>query len=111
MQLLQFLPFYLFLGQFLPDLDENYIKIYLKSRTTRLFVLFYFICSVVNDIYWFLESKVLQPMCYIKPATRTRKNPYPWLRVRVSTGTGAGCPKKPQGGPRHSLKMSHFHQV
>ena len=26
-QLLRFLPFYLFLNQFLSDLDENYIKI------------------------------------------------------------------------------------
>ena len=35
-QLLRFVPCFLFLSQFLPDLDENYIKIKLNSRGTRL---------------------------------------------------------------------------
>jgi hypothetical protein len=36
MQVLRFGPFFLFLSQFLPDLDENYIKIKLNFRATRL---------------------------------------------------------------------------
>ena len=36
MQLLHFLSFYLFLSQFLPDLDEIFIKIYRKYRATYL---------------------------------------------------------------------------
>ena len=42
-------------------------------------------------------------MGFTKPTTRDRKNPHPWLRVRVLTGTGAGCPEKPQGSPLQSL--------
>ena len=34
MQLLRFVPFFLFLSQFLPDLDENYIKMKLNLRAT-----------------------------------------------------------------------------
>jgi hypothetical protein len=44
-------------------------------------------------------------MGFIKTRTRARQNPHPWLRVRVYTGTGAGCPEKPQGGPQHSLAL------
>jgi len=43
--------------------------------------------------------QVLRPMGFTKPMTRTCQNPYPWLRVRVSTGMGAGSPGKPQGCP------------
>jgi len=35
MQLFWFLPFYLFLSQFLLDLDENFIKIKLRIRATQ----------------------------------------------------------------------------
>ena len=42
-------------------------------------------------------------MGFTKPTTRDCKNPHPWLRVRVLTGTGAGCPEKPQGSPLQSL--------
>ena len=35
--------------------------------------------------------------------TRARKNPCPYVRVQVFTGTGVGCPKKPQGSLSHSL--------
>ena len=38
-----------------------------------------------------------------KPTTCTHKNPHLRSRVWVSTGTGAGCPGKPQGCPSHSL--------
>jgi len=37
------------------------------------------------------------PTGFDKPIARTRQNPYLWWRVRVSTGTGTGCPGKPQG--------------
>jgi hypothetical protein len=30
---------------------------------------------------------------------RARENACPWVRLRVFTGTGTGCPKKTQGGP------------
>ena len=42
-------------------------------------------------------------MGFTKPTTRDRKNPHPWLRVWVLTGTGAGCPEKPQGSLLQSL--------
>ena len=35
--------------------------------------------------------------------TRTRRNPYPCIRVQVFWGTGAGSPGKPQGYPCQSL--------
>jgi hypothetical protein len=47
--------------------------------------------------------RVWDPMGFVEPVTRTRKSPHLWLRVRVSTGAGAGCQKKPQGNPSHSL--------
>ena len=45
--------------------------------------------------------------------SRTRQIPHPWLWVRVSVGTGAGCPKKPQGCPWQSLHliMNKFKKV
>ena len=43
------------------------------------------------------------PAGFDKPVARTRQNLYLWWRVRVSTGTGTGCPGKPQGCPWHSL--------
>src|SRR6202522_160808 len=33
------------------------------------------------------------------------QNPYPCVWVRVLTGTGTGCPEKPQGSPCHSLAV------
>ena len=45
------------------------------------------------------------PVGLRKPTTRTRENPHLRSRVWVSTGTGAGCPEKPQGSPSHSLLM------
>ena len=36
MQLLRFLPFFLFLSQFLSELDENHIKIWINFKPTRL---------------------------------------------------------------------------
>ena len=49
--------------------------------------------------------RVWEPLGFTKPTPRTRENPHPWLRVWVSTGTGAGCPGKPQGCPSHSLQV------
>jgi hypothetical protein len=46
---------------------------------------------------------VFIPMGLLKPMTRGHRNPCPWLRAQVSTGTGTGCPGKPQGSPWHSL--------
>ena len=61
-------------------------------------------------------------MGFTKPTTRDRKKPHPWLRVWVLTGTGAGCPEKPQGSPLQSLcaetpplllchHRAHFHHI
>ena len=47
-------------------------------------------------------------MGFTKPTTHDHKNPHPWLRVRVLTGTGAGCPEKPQGSPLQSLPLGHL---
>ena len=44
------------------------------------------------------------PSGFCKTRTHTCQNPHPWMRVRVLTGTGAGCPGKPQGSPWHSLE-------
>src|ERR1700678_1169750 len=48
---------------------------------------------------------VLIPVGYTQPMTRMYQNLYPCVRVRVLTGTGTGCPEKPQGSPCHSLRM------
>ena len=42
---------------------------------------------------------------FYKTRTRSRRNPHPWLRVRVSRGTGAGFPGKPQGCPCQTLNQ------
>jgi hypothetical protein len=46
------------------------------------------------------------PRGFGKTRTHTRRNPYPWARVRVFWGTGAGSPGKPQGYPCQSLLSS-----
>jgi len=38
-------------------------------------------------------------MGYTQPLTRSYKNPYTSVRVRVLTGMGMGCREKPQGSP------------
>src|ERR1700678_3135609 len=48
----------------------------------------------------------LSPVGYTQPMTRTYQNPYPCVWVRVLTGTGTGCPEKPQGSPCHSLVVT-----
>src|SRR5271168_3929350 len=53
---------------------------------------------------YFDPIRVLIPMGYTQPMTRMYQNPYPGVRVRVLTGTGTGCPEKPQGSPCHSLR-------
>ena len=45
------------------------------------------------------------PSGFCKTRTCTCQNPHPWMRVRVLTGTGAGCLGKPQGSPWHSLTI------
>jgi len=47
------------------------------------------------------------PPGFGKTRTHTRRNPYPWARVRVFWGTGAGSPGKPQGYPCQSLTTAH----
>ena len=44
----------------------------------------------------------LNPWIYPR-VSPTRGNPYPWLWVHVSTGTGASCQKKLQGYLQQSL--------
>jgi hypothetical protein len=43
--------------------------------------------------------RVLVPLGFVKPLTRSRENPCPYVRVRVFTGTGTGWLQKPQGCP------------
>ena len=78
-----------------------------------------FICPLILLNYKYVDSffygthvnphfdpiRVLIPMGYTQPITLTYQNPYPGVRVRVLTGTGTGCPEKPQGSPCHSLMM------
>ena len=67
MQILWILPFYLFLSQFLPNLDENYIKIQRTFRTTGL-------------PSWFGLILVLGPqsfLVFLKKIRRTRTGPSP----------------------------------
>ena len=57
--------------------------------------------------YWKVHPSMgYIPSGFCKTYTRTCQNPHPWMRVRVLTGTGAGCPGKPQGSPWHSLLES-----
>ena len=62
--------------------------------------------STITRNIWILPWRDKMSQSCSKPLTRTRQNPHPWLRVRVSTGTGAGCPGKPQGSPSHSLMIA-----
>jgi len=45
------------------------------------------------------------PAGFCETHTRTRRNLYPCVRVRVFWGTGAGSPGKPQGYPCQSLSV------
>ena len=49
------------------------------------------------------RERVYVPPGFLKPPTRTCRNPYPWVRVRVDTGRGTGSAGKPQGYPCQSL--------
>ena len=49
------------------------------------------------------HARVGVPAGFCETRTRTRRNPYPCVRVRVFWGTGAGSPGKPQGYPCQSL--------
>ena len=64
--------------------------------------------STITRNIWILPWRDKMSQSCSKPLTRTRQNPHPWLRVRVSTGTGAGCPGKPQGSPCHSLDLPSY---
>src|ERR1700678_2474805 len=55
----------------------------------------------------FNPIRVLIPVGYTQPMTHMYQNPYPCVRVRVLTGTGTGCPEKPQGSPCHSLPLKN----
>ena len=78
-------------------------------------------CFIIYTGYnlWNTQRDGGNPMGLRKPTTRTRENPHPRSRVWVSTGTGAGCPGKPQGSPSHSLcvmwqgffNLFHHHHI
>jgi len=51
------------------------------------------------------HARVGVPAGFCETRTRTRRNPYPCVRVRVFWGTGAGSPGKPQGYPCQSLAI------
>ena len=68
-------------------------------------------CEVFQLVLGAYPRTGCKPLGFSKPATCTRRNPYPWVRVRVDAGRGTDSTGKPQGYPCQSLliSLSGFH--